>query len=138
MISMYRKKQILNYHIKDGYGAKKIIKVMKQRGEKPAPHTPSSTSRRLVYSPPHTYHIIATACIQHIFKPTHTRILNMSYLKILTATALLAANAMTISAQVEEAGNSFVHEHEANGYIAPDDPDVLRKLDEWQDLLRER
>ena len=36
MISMYRKKQILNYHIKDGYGAKKIIKVMKQRGEKPA------------------------------------------------------------------------------------------------------
>ena len=36
MISMYRKKQILNYHIKDGYGAKKIIKVMKQRGERPA------------------------------------------------------------------------------------------------------
>lgn len=36
MISMYRKKLILNYHIKDGYGAKRIIKVMKQRGEKPA------------------------------------------------------------------------------------------------------
>ena len=33
---MYRKKLILNYHIKDGYGAKRIIKVMKQRGEKPA------------------------------------------------------------------------------------------------------
>ena len=36
MISMYRKKLILNYHIKDGYGAKNIIKVMKQKGEKPA------------------------------------------------------------------------------------------------------
>jgi hypothetical protein len=33
---MYRKKLILNYHIKDGYGAKNIIKVMKQKGEKPA------------------------------------------------------------------------------------------------------
>ena len=36
MTSMYRKKLILNYHIKDGYGAKKIIKVMKQKGEEPA------------------------------------------------------------------------------------------------------
>ena len=58
----------------------------------------------------------------------------MSYLKILTATALFAANAMALSAQTEEAGNSFVHQHEANGYIAPDDPAVLRKLDEWKDL----
>ena len=58
----------------------------------------------------------------------------MSYLKILTATALFAANAMAISAQTEEAGNSFVHQHEANGYIAPDDPAVLRKLNEWKDL----
>lgn len=58
----------------------------------------------------------------------------MAYLKMLTATALLAANVMTLSAQTEEAGNSFVHEHEANGYIAPEDPAVLRKLDEWKDL----
>ena len=31
-------------------------------------------------------------------------------------------------------GNSYVHRQEMNGYIAPDDPAVLHKLDQWQDL----
>ncbi len=47
---------------------------------------------------------------------------------ILTWTATIHVKAQN------DAGNSFVHEHEANGYIAPDDPNVLKKLDQWQDL----
>lgn len=50
-----------------------------------------------------------------------------------SAFSLLALAAMPVSAQ-DNAGNSFVHAHEANGYIAPDDPAVLKKLDQWQDL----
>lgn len=52
----------------------------------------------------------------------------------LTAAVVACLSCLSVSAQVEEAGNSFVHEHEMNGYIAPTDPAVLKKLDEWQDL----
>ena len=52
----------------------------------------------------------------------------------LTAAVVACLSCLSVSAQVEEAGNSFVHEHEMDGYIAPTDPAVLKKLDEWQDL----
>lgn len=45
MISMYRKKEILNYHILYGYGAKKIISQMRKDGKKPASR---AVVRRLV------------------------------------------------------------------------------------------
>lgn len=47
---------------------------------------------------------------------------------------LAAALSMPCAAQIEEAGNSFVHQAELNGYIAPEEPDVQAKLEQWQDL----
>lgn len=35
MITMYRKKQVLNYHVVYGYGAKKIRRVLEQEGKEP-------------------------------------------------------------------------------------------------------
>ncbi len=60
MISMYRKKLILNYHIKDGYGAKRIIKVMRQRGEEPASLGVSVTPHHTNKGMPITAHAART------------------------------------------------------------------------------
>ena len=45
---------------------------------------------------------------------------------LLLLAGLLAAS--TLLAQ-----NSFVHE-QSDGYVGPDDPAVLERLDQWQDL----
>ena len=47
--------------------------------------------------------------------------------KIIFAAAALCA-ALSLRAQ-----NSFVHE-QSDGYVWPEDPAVLEKLDAWQDL----